>query len=81
MRIRQSIENHNSFLIRNYVSRRQYEYLVDDFFTSGILNTEKNFFQKLQAKCIKKKKKSWVRPLPTHSTIRNVEEVILAEEI
>lgn len=81
MRIRQSIENHNSFLIRNYVSRRQDEYLVDDFFTSGILNTEKNFFQKLQAKCIKKKKKSWVRPLPTHSTIRNVEEVILAEEI
>ena len=81
MRIRQSGENHNDFIIKNYVSKRQDECLVADFFTSRILNMEKNVFQKLQEKYLKKKKKSWVRPLPTHCTTRNVEEVILAKEI
>ena len=50
MRIRQSGENHNDFIIKNYVSKRQDECLVADFFTSRILNMEKNVFQKLQAK-------------------------------
>ena len=57
MRIRQSGENHNDFIIKNYVSKRQDECLVADFFTSRILNMEKNVFQKLQAKYLKKKKK------------------------